>query len=356
VIALNENKIIVKEKLEIKTKENNNNILKIADFPKMLLRVYEENRISIIRHLRSLPSVIDSLEQIKAGEMYRAVVPPEIIPKLKNQTVKLHKMKNGLFCPTIVDSKTKKFICHVKLEEVNPQIFDFASQMAMQNAMAEIASQLEEINEKLDNILIGQQNDRLALADSCEQQLMEALNVDDPELKKYMLANVIKTGNDARFQLLRTFEYDVKYFEDLPDCQSSIQIILKNSKNRNLNEEIKAKMNSLYNTYKAINRISLVLSFTYQELHQYQNIELSLKPLQALLQKISKNELLRKKLYDYDDWTKHKELDNIWYNEPVRAMENVQSMVNSIKYISDSTIEIEIKGEELLEANSDESM
>jgi|GEM_PF-4224957 len=342
-----EHKLVLKEKLDIIPKSAG----KIVDLTKFVKEEYSRNRMQIINYIRRIPSVVNSLNQIKAGELYKAVVPPKYISKIKDQSVNLKQMENGLFCPTLANAGSGKFICHVQLEQVNPKIFELSSQLALQSAIADLTSQLEEINVKIDKILMGQQNDRLALVDSCEQQFLEAVNVDDEVFRKFLMANVIKTGNDARAQLMKTFKDDIKYIQELPSKDEKFKIQYLNLTDKNFNKEISSRMNSLYETYRAIGRSSMVLMFVYQGLGQDKNIEISLKPLQGMLQEISNNKSIQNKLYEYDIWDKQKEVESVWYREPVQAIKSINETVARMKNINQSTWELEIKGEELLEGD-----
>jgi len=340
-----DNKLVIKEKLDIIPKSIDN----IVNLSMLFIEEYQNKRVHIINAIRKVPAVVNSMNQVKAGELYKAVVPPGSLPKIKDRSIKLKQMSNGLCCPTLADAKTGRFVCHVQLQKVNPKVLELSSQMALQNAIADITYQLEEINGKLDKILVGQQNDRLAMVDSCEQQYIEAMNVEDEIFKKYMLANVIKTGNDARAQLLKNFRDDIKFIEQLPNKDEKLKINIKNFTDGNFNANIQQKMSSLYEAYRAIGRSSMILMFVYQELGQQKNIALTLKPLQIMLNEISNNNLLKNKLYDYDIWDKKKEIESIWYKEPLKAIKSINDTVNKVKNINEITWEIEIKGEELLE-------
>lgn len=340
--------LVIKEKLNIVKSYGKH----VVDLTNYIVDEYNKNRRHLINSIRKLPAVINSLNQIKEGDTYRAVVPPEYLNKLKDKSMELIQMDNELFCPTLRDAATKKFVCHIQLEEVNPKIFELSSQMALQSTISDMTYQLEEISAKLDKMLRGQQNDRLALVDSCEQQLLEALNVNDDVLRRYMLANVVKTSNDARAQLFRNFKDDIRFFEEIPTDGFAIQ--LRHLTNSNFHSDLCNRLSSLHETYGMIARASQILVFVYQELKQQKCIEISIRPLLDMLEDISKNDALRNKLYAYDVWNQEIEIRSLWHKDPVRTVQTIVDTMKNIETIDLRTWEFEIKGIEIIKGADEE--
>ena len=85
---------------------------------------------------------------------------------------------------------------------------------ALQEQVQQIANQIAVIDHSVREVIQGQQNDRIGLYYSGLTLYLEARNVNDPEMKKALIAQSLRALSKARFQLGLTMQSDIKYLSD----------------------------------------------------------------------------------------------------------------------------------------------
>ena len=85
---------------------------------------------------------------------------------------------------------------------------------ALQEQVQQIADQIAVIDYSVREVIQGQQNDRIGLYYSGLALYLEARNVNDPEMKKALIAQSLRALSEARFQLGLTMQSDIKYLAD----------------------------------------------------------------------------------------------------------------------------------------------
>jgi len=85
---------------------------------------------------------------------------------------------------------------------------------ALQEQVQQIADQIAVIDHSVREVIQGQQNDRIGLYYSGLTLYLEARNVNDPEMKKALIAQSLRALSEARFQLGLTMQSDIKYLAD----------------------------------------------------------------------------------------------------------------------------------------------
>jgi hypothetical protein len=98
---------------------------------------------------------------------------------------------------------------------INPIQMANALQMkALQDQVQQIADQIAVIDHSVREVIQGQQNDRIGLNYSGLTLYLEARNVNNPEMKKALIAQSLRALSEARFQLGLTMQSDIKYLAD----------------------------------------------------------------------------------------------------------------------------------------------
>ena len=128
------------------------------------------------------------------------------------------KKDNTGFLPTLYD-KSGNFAKQLSLENKELEIGkntsgnnlgNSLSNLYLQQQMSEIIEQLENLNSTIQRVERGQLDDRIGLYLSAKQQFLEALNIENENLRQITLANAVKSANDARFQLMQSASSNVK--------------------------------------------------------------------------------------------------------------------------------------------------
>ncbi len=82
---------------------------------------------------------------------------------------------------------------------------------AIQEALVKVSAQIQAIDSSVKEVLIGQQNDRLALYYSGVALFVEAQSITNESLKQQLLAQSIKALSDAIFKLTLSVQTDILY-------------------------------------------------------------------------------------------------------------------------------------------------
>ena len=85
---------------------------------------------------------------------------------------------------------------------------------ALQEQVQQIADQIAIIDHSVREVIQGQQNDRIGLYYSGLTLYLEARNVNDPEMKRALIAQSLRALSEARFQLGLTMQSDIKYLAE----------------------------------------------------------------------------------------------------------------------------------------------
>lgn len=85
---------------------------------------------------------------------------------------------------------------------------------ALQNQVQQIAQQIVFIDQSVREVIQGQQNDRIGLYYSGLTLYLEARSINDPEMRRTLIAQSLRALSEARFQLGLTMQTDIKYLAD----------------------------------------------------------------------------------------------------------------------------------------------
>lgn len=132
----------------------------------------------------------------------------------------------------------------------------FATQMQM----AQIAEQIESVSIAIESVRKGQEDDRLAIAYSCQQKLLQAREIKNHELQSRMLLQVISDAEDSRNLLMLSQKSNLKFISDQPE--STFGKLLKGEKS----EKIESRINEIRDGLNAVNMVSLAEALAYSEL------------------------------------------------------------------------------------------
>ena len=126
---------------------------------------------------------------------------------------------------------------------------------ALEQELDKISDVLEEIGADVLEVIQGQQNDRLALLYSGVDLYLEAHNVQDPNFRKMLLSQAIKSISDGGSQVLESARTDISYL---------IEGKYKSQKKRQ--EIIDEKMANINRCFKVINDSYKIRAGIYYEI------------------------------------------------------------------------------------------
>lgn len=165
------------------------------------------------------PSVYQAI-QAMSGETHLVANIPEDIQKMINDGVlKLMQGKDGSTTADVVyTSGTKKGRVYKKIrldeQSFTPDLASALNDFSVQMQMAQIMQGIETIQKQVNQVIVGQQDDRLALFDSCMLQFQQAELIKSPQLKTSKYLDILQTATTAKTSLMRSVARDLLFFAE----------------------------------------------------------------------------------------------------------------------------------------------
>lgn len=173
--------------------------------------------------------------------------------------------KDGSLMANLVNPETKKIVATIPLKSVKstPELTQAMISYTSQMQMAQIAEQIQIVQLAIEEVRQGQEYDRLAMAYSCQQKLIQAMEITKPELKSMALMQIASDAEDSRNMLMLSQKTNVVFIKDQPE--SFFGKIISGAPT----EKINTRMNEIRESLCAVNMVSLAEALAYQELGEY---------------------------------------------------------------------------------------
>ena len=240
--------------------------------------------------LCTAPSMINLVKSSIPEELYTVVFTDEQKKKLKEGVVKLITKKDGNVMATLV-GPNNKIIANLPIKKIikTPELGSALSAFSTQMQMAQLADEMRYIQKAVEEVHKGQEHDRLAKAYSCQQKLIQAMEVKNPELKNMILLKIVSDAEDSRNMLMQSQNINIEYIKSQPE--TFIRKLISGGKP----EKINSRMNEIRESLCAVNLVSLVEAVAYQKMGEY---EAAKKSLEYYASYIYKTYLTEKGLID----------------------------------------------------------
>ena len=243
-------------------------------FIKPIIERIIDNSNKIEKMLYACPAFIEVVKSTIPSEMYKVVLSGEEKLKLATGSVKLMTTSDGKLLANLINTKTGKIISNVKLDkisltpELNKAIINYSNQIQL----AQIAEDIRYVQLAVEEVREGQENDRLAIAYSCKQKLLQAMQIEDHNLKKIALLNLVSSAEDNRNKLMLSQTSNVKLLKEQP--KDFWGKFLKGEK-----EDLKKdkRIAELRENMNALNLVSLAETLAYQELGEHKAANIALQ-------------------------------------------------------------------------------
>ncbi len=212
--------------------------------------------------LYTVPSFVNMIKSAVPQEVLQAVLTDEQKAKIAKGALKLMTKKDGSLMATLVNPKTKKIVATVPLKsaKVVPEIAHAITEYTTQMQMAQIAEQIQLVQIAIEEVRQGQEYDRLALAYSCQQKLLQAMAIENSELRTMALLQVISDAEDSRNMLMLSQGANIEFIKNQPEA--SWEKLLRGASHK----KIDTRMNEIRESLCAVNMVSLAEAMVYQEL------------------------------------------------------------------------------------------
>lgn len=245
----------------------------IPDIAQPLVRDAKRAFSKIEQLLYLASAFIDVIRASVPDEIIRAVLTDEQKVRLRDGTLKLMTKKDGTLMANLVNPETNKIVQTISLEKVkfSPEMAEAMTNYATQMQMAQIAEQIRTVQVAIEEVRQGQEFDRLATAYSCQQKLLQAMAIKNPQLKATALLCIAADAEDSRNLLMQSQKVNVAFILEQPESFWG-KIVSGASP-----DKIDARMTEIRDSLCAVNMASLVEAMAYREMGEPEAALLSLQ-------------------------------------------------------------------------------
>lgn len=234
----------------------------VPDVAKPLLKDAKATFKKIEQMLYSAPAIVNLVKANIPDVTLQAVLTDEQKQQIAKDALKLMTKKDGSLMANLVNPETKKIVATIPLKNVKmaPEVTQAMTNYATQMQMAQIAEQIQIVQLAVEEVRMGQEYDRLATAYSCQQKLLQAMEIKNPELRAMALMQIASDAEDSRNLLMLSQKTNVGFITDQPE--SFFGKIIGGA----TPEKINSRMNEIRESLCAVNMVSLAEAIAYQEL------------------------------------------------------------------------------------------
>lgn len=227
-----------------------------------LLKGAKEVFSKIEQMLYSAPAFINLVKASIPEQTFQAILTDDQKAKIASGALRLMTKKDGSLMANLVNPETNKIVSTISLQSVNlsPAISQAMTSYASQMRMAQIAEQIQVVQLAIEEVRQGQEYDRLAMAYSCQQKLLQAMEIKNPELKAMALLQIASDAEDSRNLLMQSQNVNLVFIKEQPE--SFFGKLLSGA----TPDKISQRMNEIRESLSAVNMVSLAEAMAYQEM------------------------------------------------------------------------------------------
>lgn len=227
-----------------------------------LLKGAKEVFSKIEQVLYSAPAFINLVKASIPEQTFQAILTDDQKAKIASGALRLMTKKDGSLMANLVNPETNKIVSTISLQSVNlsPAISQAMTSYASQMQMAQIAEQIQVVQLAIEEVRQGQEYDRLAMAYSCQQKLLQAMEIKNPELKAMALLQIASDAEDSRNLLMQSQNVNLVFIKEQPE--SFFGKLLSGA----TPDKISQRMNEIRESLSAVNMVSLAEAMAYQEM------------------------------------------------------------------------------------------
>jgi hypothetical protein len=244
----------------------------VPEVAKPLLKEAKTAFSKIEKALYTAPAFINAVKAAIPDVTLQAVLTDDQKQQIAKGALKLMTKKDGSLMANLINPETKKIVATIPLKSVQmaPQMTQAMTSFSAQMQMAQIAEQIQVVQLAVEEVRMGQEYDRLATAYSCQQKLLQAMEIKDPQLKAMALMQLASDAEDSRNLLMLSQRSNVEFIMDQPE--GFLQKMLSGSSP----EKINGRMSEIRQSLCAVNMVSFAEAMAYQELGEHEAARKSL--------------------------------------------------------------------------------
>lgn len=163
---------------------------------------------------RVAPALYEAVKAMVPKTIKVAEVDKAIQKMLDSGVCKFITDKNGEILPSIYGKDG--FAAQVRLKDVQltPDLGKSIADLQTQVALAQVISEIRDVQVGIANLHSELQDDRLALAESAWQQLQQAAQISDARVREAKLLSILSRATDAKCILYRAFANEKPFFDE----------------------------------------------------------------------------------------------------------------------------------------------
>jgi len=222
--------------------------------------------------LYSVPAFINAVKAAVPDVTLQAILTDEQKQQIAKGALKLMTKKDGSLMANLINPETSKIVTTIplKIVEMAPEMTQAITSFSTQMQLAQIAEQIQAVQLAVDEVLQGQEYDRLATAFSCQQKLLQAMEIKNPELRSIALLRLTSDAEDSRNLLMLSQKANVGFINDQPE--SFFGKIISGA----TPEKINSRLNEIRENLCAVNMVSLAEAIAFQEMGENEAARMSL--------------------------------------------------------------------------------
>lgn len=253
----------------------------VPEIANPLLKKAKAGMKKIEKVLYCTPAFIMAIKALVPEETFKAVLSNEQKEQLKKGALKLMTKKDGSLMANLVDPKTKKIVSTIDLKsvKVTPELTKAMTDYSTQMQMAQIAEEIQYVQMAVEEVRKGLENDRLAMAYSCKQKLLQAMAIKDKKLRTMALMNLVSSAEDSRNLLMLSQNVNVQLLKDEPES------VWGKIMGGSTPQKIEQRMEEIRESLCAVNMVSFAEAMAYQEMGETESARLSLQYYSDYVQK-----------------------------------------------------------------------
>lgn len=221
---------------------------------------------------RVAPAFFEAIKSVLPKTMKVAEINPELQRLIDEGVYRFLTDKTGEILPTIYGDK--HIVAQVRLKDIQltPDLGRSIVDLQTQIALAQVISEIHDVQKGIANLHSELQDDRLALAESAWQQLQQAAQISDARVREEKLLSILSSATDAKCILFRAFASEKQFFEERKDKGWFSKLIDREA--QNYGDEKSAE---IFNSLLAITKTVQVETTVYCLLGEQNAARLSMK-------------------------------------------------------------------------------
>ncbi|MDO5141540.1 MAG: hypothetical protein Q4D31_00805, partial [Eubacteriales bacterium] len=191
----------------------------MPEVAKPLLKDAKKAFKKIEEMLYTAPAFINMVKASIPEQTFQAILTNEQKTQIAKGALKLMTKKDGTLMANLVDPKTNRIASTISLKgvKISPALSEAMAGYATQMQMAQIAEEIHTVQLAIEEVRQGQEFDRLAMAYSCQQKLLQAIQIKNPELKAIALLRVASDAEDSRNLLMQSQNVNLGFIKEQPE-------------------------------------------------------------------------------------------------------------------------------------------